>query len=141
MIKIKKYSKFIFIKKFIPLLQKKYPNKTNKEIELGIKKLLKNNKYILLVAFDDAKPIAIAGLNFNYLLCSGSFVQVSNIFVLEEYRKTGVASKLLEKVEDIARNKKIKNLSLFSYIENDEAKEHYAKNNFSITANYFSKIL
>jgi ribosomal protein S18 acetylase RimI-like enzyme len=140
-LKIRKFTKFEEIKKFLPLLLEKYPQMEPDELISGIEKLIDKNNYILLVAYEGEKAIAIAGLNFNYLLCSGDYLQISNIYTIPEFRGAGVALQLLSHAEKIAREKNCKQVTLYSYTENEKPLQTYEKAGFKITANYFTKQL
>ena len=138
---IKEYKKFSAIKKFIPLFLEKYPGIEVKTLLQGIKKLLKQNRYILLVAYDNEKAVGMAGINFNYLLCSGDFAQISNIYTLPEFRGEGVARSLLTRVEEIAKKHNCTQIALYTYLENKLSAELYKKMGLTQTANYFTKKL
>lgn len=56
--------------------------------------------------------------------------EINNIYVLEKYRKNGIASKLLEKVIEEGNNKKIINITLEVRKNNEKAIKLYKKYNF-----------
>ena len=60
-------------------------------------------------------------------------VYIMTITVLKPYRRYGIGTKLLEKaIEDCAKNKDIKKLTLHMQKGNDSALEFYLKHGFEI---------
>ena len=55
---------------------------------------------------------------------------ISNLAVFEEYRGKGIAVKLLEKAEEMAREQGLNKLSLYVEIDNSHAKRVYEKFGF-----------
>lgn len=55
---------------------------------------------------------------------------IVNLAVFEKYRRQGIARKLLEQAEEMAREKNLNNLSLYVEINNPHAKKVYEKFGF-----------
>ena len=138
---VKKYHKYLFAKKFLPLFAEMYQDYAEKEIVFYLKKLFSNKKFLLFVAFDGNKPVAIMGATPHYLISSKKFLQISNFYIINEYRTKGIAPILLKKLEEFAYKKKFDNIELYSYLENVKSQKIYEKMNFKKVGYYFRKSL
>ncbi len=136
---VKKYNKFFFAKKHLKLLEKLYPNYSKRDLSLSLKKMFKKHNYQLLVAFDKNMAVGVLGISYNFLLCSKNFLQISNFYILPEYRQKDISKILLMEVDHIAKKHNINYVELFSYCENNKSHNIYLKAGFEKTAFYFRK--
>jgi len=141
MITVKKHTRLIAIKKSLPLFEKLYPKKTKKEIIAGLKTLIKQHKYCLLVAYKNNEPVGITGITIGYLLYVDKFLRVSNLYIDPNHRNEGTAQLLMSEAEKIAKQKKCTQIVLDSYVVNRDSHKTYLKENFAIEAYHFIKRL
>jgi ribosomal protein S18 acetylase RimI-like enzyme len=85
-----------------------------------------------VVAYVDEQPAGLINCfeGFSTFLCK-PLINIHDIVVLEEYRGNGIAGKMLEKVELIARLKGCCKLTLEVLSNNEAAKSAYHKFGFS----------
>lgn len=90
-------------------------------------KKTKENKDILILGYY-IKNNLVGTVTLNILtLPSGKEATIWDLAVKEEYRKLGIATKLMKQAEEIARTKEIKKIWLFSGFHRKEAHGIYQK--------------
>ena len=96
-----------------------YPGEYNKFL---FEKMLKDNETTVIVAEINREVI---GFN-QFTLNKDKVMYVESLAVLKKYQGNGIASKLLEVMEDLAKKKKIKKI-IFIVREWNNAMNHLAK--------------
>lgn len=138
MCEIKRIDSFTDSEDAMTLLENLYEKrKRTDEIREELKEMFEKYHYMLILAFIDGKPVGVCGLSFNMLLYTGKFVQISNLYVLPEYRKAGIAAKLIGKTKDIARENNISSIMLDSYTTNFNSHKTYFREGFRLKAFHF----
>ena len=90
------------------------------------KKLLRNAP-IVVVAFDGDKMVGFVRTFGDDLV----WLMIASLHVHPDYRKKGIATGLLKRVEQFAQKNKYQTLRLFAAIDEDpQLKNFYFKNNF-----------
>lgn len=124
-----------YLELFLELYDKR---KGTESILSDLEDMFTNYHYVLLVAVVEGKPAGICGISFNKLIYSGKFIQLSNLFVRPEYRKSGIASKLIHKVRNIAKTNEIEKIMLDSYVSNFDSHKTYFREGFHLDAFHFA---
>ena len=107
-----------------------YPAQEMKEMSKQMFSLMKDILLISgLVKF--FKMIARFKLNLNFPKLENDELFISNLAVFDNFRKQGVAKRLLNKAEEIAVEKGLKKLSLYLEIDNTLAKDVYLRYGFT----------
>jgi ribosomal protein S18 acetylase RimI-like enzyme len=85
-----------------------------------------------VIAYVDGQPAGLINCfeGFSTFLCK-PLINIHDIAVLDAYRGNGIAGKMLEKVEEIARSKGCCKLTLEVLSNNEAAKSAYRKFGFS----------
>lgn len=87
---------------------------------------VKDDKYIYLVALDDDLLVGYAGC---FVVCENA--DITNVAVSENYRRVGIADKLLEVLAEEASQKGAESLFLEVRESNEPAKCLYGKQGFT----------
>lgn len=108
------------------------------------KNILNNNKKILIGAVDNNE---IIGFIYGYLKEeAGDFVKenvalIDALYVLDEYRKKGIATKLIDEFYKWCKDKNVKIVNIGVFIDNKEAYNLYKKLGFVENTFLMSKYL
>lgn len=103
----------------------------------GIRSEINNENARFFVAVADNKVIGYVGM---HIVCGECYI--ANIAVSEAYRRAGVASALLEKLEETAENENGEFITLEVRQSNEKAIRLYAKHGYNqvgIRKNFYSK--
>lgn len=104
--------------------------------EVSLKQIVNNPDYILLIAYDDEKPIGIA-IAAKQLKPDGKhWLYVDEIGVRPDYRRRGIARKLMEKLFEIAKSWQLDELWLGTEPDNAAANHLYRSLNPSETESF-----
>jgi len=141
MIKIKRHTNLIAIRKALPLFEKLYPKKSRKEILDGLRILKKNHRYSLLIAYKDKEAVGIVGLSIGFLLYSGKYLQISSLYIDPKHRNEGIAQALFATADQVAKAQNCEKIVLDSYVTNQESHKTYLREDFEIKAYHFMKEL
>ena len=99
-----------------------------------LKKWISSNDDVLLVAEDNKK---IVGFIMSAIHKPTQKVTIENIYVVEEYRKKGLAKKLLNETLKIFRKKGIKFINAFVDDKNTASFNFFKKNNFKVFSKFY----
>lgn len=94
--------------------------------------LQKRQDVLILLAFADSKPVGLVNCfeGFSTFKCK-ALLNIHDVVVLSEYRGQGIAQKLLEQVEEIARQRGYCKLTLEVLEGNQTARAVYQRAGFS----------
>ncbi len=115
------------LKQFQQILEDVFNNTISYEKMQNLYKISKENKdiYILGYYIDDN---LVGTVTLNILtLPSGKDATIWDLAIQEDYRRLGIATKLMNKAEEIARQENIKRIWLFSGFHRKCAHELYRK--------------
>jgi Leucine-rich repeat (LRR) protein len=100
----------------------------------GITRLFEYEGSDLLVARDGDKVVGMVTMQRLISSAAGDFIgQIEDLVVLEAYRKSGIGSRLINKIRFIAQNRGYKRIQLAADIDNDYALQFYTRRGFSRT--------
>lgn len=91
------------------------------------------NNEIIYIALDKEKVIGyLAGsINIQGSYVTKSLAEIDNMFVLEQYRKYGIGTKLINAFKDYCSQNKIEELKVTASAKNKNAIGFYMKNGFN----------
>lgn len=95
-----------------------------------IKYIIENKKDIILVAYINNNIIGYIHGSEYELLYSDSLINILGFVVKESYRKNGVGKALIDKLEEIAIEKKYSGIRLVSGIDREDAHRFYERNGY-----------
>lgn len=95
-----------------------------------IKYIIENKKDIILVAYINNNIIGYIHGSEYELLYSDSLINILGFVVKESYRKNGVGTALIDKLEEIAIEKKYSGIRLVSGIDREDAHRFYERNGY-----------
>lgn len=97
-----------------------------------VKELSKLPHAFSVLAYSDGIPVGLANCfeTFSTFLCK-PIVNIHDLVVSKEFRGNGISQKLLEKIEEIAREKNCCKITLEVLSGNEAAKKSYEKFGFS----------
>ena len=125
----------IYIKAYEELENYKY--KTKKEIKNYFKWLYKRDREGFMVAEENNKSVGFAAGDANWINFEGEkVIEIHEIFVLPEFRKRGIGSKLLNEILSYGIKKKRKLAELWVGKTNYKAINFYKRFGFKITGEW-----
>lgn len=104
-------------------------------------KEMQNEGYTLLYQFEGNKVVSIAGYRIYTMLYSGKMLYIDDLSTLEEARGKGYATLLLQHLYQIAAHENCKAVHLDSGHVRTTAHKLYLKEDFTISAFHFSKLI
>lgn len=117
--------------KVISLLRPHLDEKNWLEIIL---EMMKNEKYSIAAIEDHDKFVAFSGYRIMNSLHSGHIIYIDDLCTLETHRGKGLASQLLDHVENIARKMNLDAVVLDTDFHNNTAQKLYFKSGFKLVA-------
>lgn len=99
-----------------------------------ILEMMKNEKYSIAAIADENKFVAFAGYRMMNSLHSGHIIYIDDLCTLETHRGKGLATQLLDYVEDISRKMNLDAVVLDTDFHNNTAQKVYFKNGFKLVA-------
>ena len=112
-----------------------------KTFEVALDEMILNNNYKMVAGYVDDKIVAVSGYWIARMLYCGRYLQVSNFVVDENFRGRGVGKKILNYLENKARNLGCDKVVLDSYTENKKSHSLYLNEDFYIRGFHFMKDL
>ena len=117
--------------KYIYMLNKELGYLYEEEkVRKKIKYIIENKKDIILVAYINNNIIGYIHGSEYELLYSDSLINILGFVVKESYRKNGVGTALIDKLEEIAIEKKYSGIRLVSGIDREDAHRFYERNGY-----------
>lgn len=99
-----------------------------------ILEMMKNEKYSIAAIEDNDKFVAFAGYRIMNSLHSGHIIYIDDLCTLESHRGKGLATQLLDYVEDISRKMNLDAIVLDTDFHNHTAQKIYFKSGFKLVA-------
>ncbi|TXL02993.1 GNAT family N-acetyltransferase, partial [Methylococcaceae bacterium CS1] len=120
-----------------------YKCERNNELAVEfISKRIEFEDSLILIAVDESKPLlTIVGFTQMYPLYSSTAMKklwlLNDLFVLKDYRKKGIAKKLIENNKQVAQTSGARGLFLETESTNEVAKNIYSNEGFIKNKNIF----
>ncbi|MFP3590642.1 GNAT family N-acetyltransferase [Chryseobacterium sp. SIMBA_038] len=99
-----------------------------------ILEMMKNEKYSIAAIEDNDKFVAFAGHRIMNSLHSGRIIYIDDLCTLESHRGKGLATQLLDYIEDISRKMNLDAVVLDTDFHNHTAQKVYFKSGFKLVA-------
>lgn len=99
-----------------------------------ILEMMKNEKYSIAAIEGNDKFVAFAGYRIMNSLHSGHIIYIDDLCTLESHRGKGLATQLLDHVEDISRKMNLDAVVLDTDFHNNTAQKVYFKSGFKLVA-------
>jgi ribosomal protein S18 acetylase RimI-like enzyme len=116
------------------MLNQFFNGKDSTTIDLLDKSLKTNEQELVCIAYDGNEAIGfVCGQLFKSMCYSEYYAEITELFVKEEYRRQGIARKLISYMESIYIRQGIRNFQLFTGKENLTAQEFYKKSGYNKT--------
>jgi len=122
-----------------PLIAQIYPKMTLEKFSTALDEMMSRDNYKIVAAFLDEKMVGISGYWISYMLYCGRYLQACNFFVEEQSRKNGVGKKILDYLEQKARQEKCDKFVLDSYTENKRSHPLFFREGFYVRGLHFMK--
>ena len=124
-----------------PLIHQMYKKMDYKAFEIALDEMILNNNYKMVAGYIDNKMIAVSGYWIARMLYCGRYLQACNLVVDENFRGRGYGKKILNYLENKARNLGCDKMVLDSYTENKKSHSLYFNEDFYIRGFHFMKDL
>ncbi len=95
------------------------------------KDMIKNEIVYIALDKDNVIGYLVGSINIQGSYVTKSLAEVDNMFVLEEYRKYGIGTKLIDKFKEYCLQNKIEELKVTASFKNVNAINFYKKNGFN----------
>lgn len=86
---------------------------------------------VFIAIVDDAAAGFCCAQVFKSMCYRSYYAEITELFVIEEYRKQGVATALMAFAEDYFKDKNVQGYQLFTGKQNEMAQAFYEKNGYS----------
>ena len=123
------------------LIIQSYHNLTKEEYADTIKEMIELSNFKMIGAFKDNKIVGIAGYFISKMFYCAKFLKISNLVVDTNHRNQKIGSKMIDFLEEKARNNNCKHVILDSFIGNKKSHSLYFREGFFIRGFHFMKEL
>jgi GNAT superfamily N-acetyltransferase len=123
------------------LINQMYKKMDYQAFETALDEMILHNNYKMTAGYIDNKMIAVSGYWISRMLYCGRYLQVSNLVVDENFRGRGYGKKILNYLENKARNLSCDKMVLDSFTENKKSHSLYFNEDFYIRGFHFMKDL
>ena len=123
------------------LINQMYKKMDYQAFETALDEMILHNNYKMTAGYIDNKMIAVSGYWISRMLYCGRYLQVSNLVVDENFRGRGYGQKILNYLENKARNLSCDKMVLDSFTENKKSHSLYFNEDFYIRGFHFMKDL
>lgn len=122
-----------------PLIGQMYPQLSVEKFSAALDEMILRDNYKIIAAFSDGKMVGVSGYFVSYMFYCGRYLQACNFFVEKQSRKSGVGKKILDYLEEKARQKRCERFVLDSYTENKLSHPLFFREGFYIRGLHFMK--
>ena len=95
------------------------------------KDMLENEIVYIALDKDNVVGYLAGSINIQGSYVTKSLAEVDNMFILEDYRKYGIGSKLMNEFKQYCIENNIEELKVTAYAKNSNARKFYKKNGFN----------
>jgi GNAT superfamily N-acetyltransferase len=100
---------------------------------------IKKTNYQCVGAILDDELIGICGLWSGVKFWCGKYLEIDNFYLKEDFRSQGFGQKILDWIEDYAKEKEFDTIMFDAYVNNYRSHKFYMKNNYEILGYHFTK--
>ena len=128
------------LKSIIPLVSELNPKVSKSLLLLRLKDMISQG-YECLGCYDEESLVGICGLWMQTRFYSGRVIEPDNVYIKEEYRSSGLGSKVMDFIYDLARKRNCDVLELNCYIDNNLGNSFWRKHGFKALGYHYLKEL
>jgi GNAT superfamily N-acetyltransferase len=122
----------------LPLIELHNPKLTPAELRRRLEIMIPQG-YRCIAAFHDERLVGVAGYWVGAKFWCGEYLEPDNVFVLPELRSAGIGAKMMDYLEEKARELQCKVVALDSYVTYTGAHKFYIRRNYEIVGFHFIK--
>ena len=93
--------------------------------------LISKDGNVCFIAEDETNPVGYVACSTKDTCNTDKWLELENMEIVEEYRKNGIGSKLIDEVKKWAKEKGFQKMYVSAYFGNTNAISFYKKNGFS----------
>lgn len=97
------------------------------------------NGYQCVGVYDDEKLIGICGMWILYKVYVGKHLEPDNVIIHPDYRSKGIGEKMMEWVENFAKENNCEALELNAYLINEKGRKFWEENKYKKLGVHFQK--
>ena len=124
-----------------PLVQQVYPKMDLATYRSNVAEMMAMSNFKMIGAIYDGKLVGVSGYFILRMLYCGRYLQASNFVVDQNNRGFGIGRKILQHLEELARENDCNKLVLDSYTENKKSHPLYFSEDFYVRGFHFMKDL
>ncbi len=140
-LKIKELTSLEEMEAAFPLIAQMYDKMSFDTYKSYIKEMIDTNDFKMVAAFLGDEMVGVSGYWVFIMLYCGRYLQASNLVVDRKKRSLGIGQKILQHLEEKAKNLGCQKIVLDSYTENKKSHPLYFRENFYIRGFHFMKDL
>jgi GNAT superfamily N-acetyltransferase len=122
----------------LPLIEQHNSKLTPEEVRRRFHAMLPHG-YKCIGAFLEDRMVGVAGYWVGAKFWCGEFLEADNVYVLPELRSAGIGAKLMDYLEEKARQLRCKLVVLDSYVTYHGAHKFYIRRGYEITGYHFTR--
>lgn len=122
----------------LPLIEQHNAKLSPEELRRRLELMIPNG-YHCIAAFQNERMVGVAGYWHGTKFWCGEYLEPDNVFVLPELRSAGIGAKLMDWLEDKARELGCKCVALDSYVTYAGAHKFYFRRGYEIVGFHFIK--
>lgn len=123
------------------LIIQSYPDLTKEEYIDTIKEMVELSNFKMIGAFLDGKIVGISGYVISKMFYCAKFLRISNLIIDKNHRNKKIGTKMMDFLEEKARNNNCKNIILDSFVANKKSHSLYFRKDYFIRGFHFMKNL
>ena len=120
----------------LPFIEQHNPKLTPAELRRRLEVMIPHG-YRCIAAFQGDRMVGVAGYWVGAKFWCGEFLEPDNVFVLPELRSAGIGAKLMDYLEEKARQLGCKIIALDSYVTYHGAHKFYIRRGYEIVGYHF----
>ncbi len=102
---------------------------------------MRDSPYRCIGGFAGERLVAICGMWPGTKFYCGKYIELDNLFILEEYRRHQLGHRLFQWIEQLARQEGVEALMLDTYVTNTASHKFYYREGYEIVGYHFWKKL
>lgn len=122
----------------LPLVEQHNPKLAPEELRRRLGEMISHG-YKCIAAFQDGRMLGVSGYWVGAKFWCGKYLEPDNVFVLPELRSAGIGAKMMDFLEEKARQLHCKVVALDSYVTYTGAHRFYIRRGYEIVGFHFIK--
>lgn len=122
----------------LPLIEQHNAKLAPEELRRRLENMIPHG-YRCIAAFQEGRMVGVAGYWVGTKFWCGEYLEADNVFVLPELRSAGIGAKLMDFLEQKARELGCKVVALDSYVTYAGAHKFYFRRGYEIVGFHFTR--